>query len=391
MINRSRFVTVAAFSVNAQPLRMPLGKRHITKWLAKDSLQGNGVREWAAALILFVAVVASVAPQPAFAQTVKVDMSLLATEVQKQSLKPDAITTVFWWPEEYWRASFDAQPMISEEQKETILAVLRPYTLVVLTAASIGPLGGMTFLAEANLRESTQLVDEHGDVYRPLPEEEVNPDARNMVDMLKPVLANAMGQMGQNIQLFFFPAVDGQGHRIAEATKEGFFSVRVGEENFRWRLPLGSLLPPKVCPVDGERLSGAWKYCPWHGAELVEVEDTTANRAIPTVDRDSLVLEALLDEPAERLSGPLPQYPDELRQAGIEGTVLLEFVIDTMGRVEEESIKILRSTNTAFEAPAREVIRKSLYSSGRIRGQAVRVLVSQALGFTIQRDPDTER
>ncbi len=109
------------------------------------------------------------------------------------------------------------------------------------------------------------------------------------------------------------------------------------------------------------------------------------------VNPNSVVLEALLDEPAERLSGPLPQYPDKLRQAGIEGTVLLEFVIDTMGRVEEESIKILRSTNTAFEAPAREVIRQSLYSPGRVRGQAVRVLVSQQIGFTIQREPDTER
>ena len=49
-------------------------------------------------------------------------------------------------------------------------------------------------------------------------------------------------------------------------------------------------------------------------------------------------------------------------------------------------IKIVQSTNRAFEGPAKDVIRRSLYRPGRVRGQAVRVLVTQQIGFTIQRD-----
>ncbi len=71
---------------------------------------------------------------------------------------------------------------------------------------------------------------------------------------------------------------------------------------------------------------------------------------------------------------------------GIEGFVLLEFIIDTTGRVEDGSVNVLQSTNRAFEGPARDVIRRSLYRPGRVRGSAVRVLVSQQIGFTIQRD-----
>ncbi len=104
------------------------------------------------------------------------------------------------------------------------------------------------------------------------------------------------------------------------------------------------------------------------------------------VDFTQTFLEAAVDERPERLSGPYPRYPEMLRQAGIEGSVLLEFVIDTTGRVEVGSLKVLQSTNRAFEGPAKDVISRSLYRPGRVRGQAVRVLVSQQIGFTIQRD-----
>ncbi len=104
------------------------------------------------------------------------------------------------------------------------------------------------------------------------------------------------------------------------------------------------------------------------------------------VDFTQTFLEAAVDERPERLSGPYPRYPEMLRQAGIEGFVLLEFVIDTSGHVEEGSLKVLQSTNRAFEGPAKIVITRSLYRPGRVRGQAVRVLVSQRIGFTIQRN-----
>ena len=77
-----------------------------------------------------------------------------------------------------------------------------------------------------------------------------------------------MGQLGKNFHFVLFPATNKERLPIMEAKKEGRFSLNLGGDNLRWRLPLGSLLPQKVCPIDGEELSGAWKYCPWHGALL---------------------------------------------------------------------------------------------------------------------------
>ena len=90
-----------------------------------------------------------------------------------------------------------------------------------------------------------------------------------------------------------------------------------------------------------------------------------------------------VDERPRRISGPLPRYPELLRRAGVEGNVVLEFVVDTLGRVEETTITVLRATNQAFVAPAIVVITESLFRPGRVRGRAVRVLVQQLVEFTI--------
>jgi len=87
---------------------------------------------------------------------------------------------------------------------------------------------------------------------------------------MKPIFVNMLGPMGQNMCFFLFPAESADGRRIAEAKKEGAFSVKLGEREFRWRLPLGSLLAPKMCPKCKEKCSGAWNFCPWCGTRLLK-------------------------------------------------------------------------------------------------------------------------
>ena len=102
-------------------------------------------------------------------------------------------------------------------------------------------------------------------------------------------------------------------------------------------------------------------------------------------ETDLLVIFTALavDERPRRISGPMPRYPEVLRQAGVEGNVVLEFVVDTLGRVEESTIRVIRATNQAFVASAIVVIKKSVFRPARVRGRAVRVLVQQSVGFTI--------
>ncbi len=96
--------------------------------------------------------------------------------------------------------------------------------------------------------------------------------------------------------------------------------------------------------------------------------------------------EADVDTRPERLSGPLPRYPATLRQAGVEGTVMIEFVITPKGTVDSSSVAVVQSTNRAFEGPAKDVISRSIYSPGEVNGAPVSTLVSQQIGFSIAGD-----
>jgi len=102
-----------------------------------------------------------------------------------------------------------------------------------------------------------------------------------------------------------------------------------------------------------------------------------------SLDPTAVFLGSMTDEPPVRVSFPPPEYPRALQEARIEGIVVLEAVIDTLGHPEPASIKVLSSSNRAFEGAARDALRRALYRPGRVQGQRVRVLVYQPIKFQV--------
>lgn len=91
-----------------------------------------------------------------------------------------------------------------------------------------------------------------------------------------------------------------------------------------------------------------------------------------------------LDEPPELLECGPPRYPRIMRAAGIEGSVTANFVIDSSGLVTPGSITVVRSTDAAFEGPAKEQIASCRYLAGRVAGRAVPVYVTLSVDFTLE-------
>jgi TonB family protein len=90
------------------------------------------------------------------------------------------------------------------------------------------------------------------------------------------------------------------------------------------------------------------------------------------------------EERPELLAGPLPAYPDLLRQAGIQGQVLLEALIDSTGRVQVASISVVSATNPGFVEPARQALIATLFRPARVNGRAVSTLVRVPFAFSIR-------
>jgi TonB family protein len=113
------------------------------------------------------------------------------------------------------------------------------------------------------------------------------------------------------------------------------------------------------------------------------IESDVATGMVPSSDQ--VYMESVVDERPEVLSGPQLQYPDLLREASIQGRVLVQAIIDTTGRVEPQSVKVIQSPNPGFDQPAKNYVLRALFRPARLHGRAVRVLINLPIDFKIKR------
>lgn len=102
---------------------------------------------------------------------------------------------------------------------------------------------------------------------------------------------------------------------------------------------------------------------------------------------DNPYFEFMVEAPARlRQDSPRPAYPPLLREAGVAGEVFAQFVVDTTGRVEASSLKVLRSTHELFTASVRAALETLRYTPARVSGRPVRQLVQETFVFGTPRD-----
>lgn len=131
------------------------------------------------------------------------------------------------------------------------------------------------------------------------------------------------------------------------------------------------LLPPGLPPIaTGGRIE---PFLPVHGVGGTRL----------AAESDAAVDWLSVEEPPALLGGPPAAYPDLLRAAGIEGRVLLQVVIDTLGRAEPGA-RVVQGSNRGFDDAAVAYVRGALFRPGRVRGRAVRVLIRLPIAFTLR-------
>lgn len=79
-----------------------------------------------------------------------------------------------------------------------------------------------------------------------------------------------------------------------------------------------------------------------------------------------------------------PRYPEALRRAGIEGSVIVKFVVDTLGRVDMASLEIVSSTHEAFTSAVREAIARFRFSPSQAGSRKVPALAMMPFQFTLK-------
>ncbi|MBX3173185.1 MAG: TonB family protein [Gemmatimonadaceae bacterium] len=80
-----------------------------------------------------------------------------------------------------------------------------------------------------------------------------------------------------------------------------------------------------------------------------------------------------------------PQYPADLRAQGIEGRVMAQFIVDSLGQVVVPSFKVLESTNAGFEHAVRAALEGMRFEPATLKGKHVAQLVQQPFVFQLAR------
>jgi protein TonB len=102
------------------------------------------------------------------------------------------------------------------------------------------------------------------------------------------------------------------------------------------------------------------------------------------VQSDQPYFEFQVEKPVVPTPGSIsPRYPDMLRQAGVEGEVLAQFVVDTTGKAEPGSLKILKSSHDMFVQSVKNALPQMKFIPAEVGGRKVKQLVQQPFSFSI--------
>ncbi|GLC25527.1 TonB family protein [Roseisolibacter agri] len=110
------------------------------------------------------------------------------------------------------------------------------------------------------------------------------------------------------------------------------------------------------------------------------------------VPQQRALFEFQVEKPVRPLRGTVgPQYPPTMRASNIEGEVLAQFVVDTTGRPEPTSFRVLRYTNLEFVGAVRDAVLLMRFQPAEVGGRKVRQLVQQPFEFRLTAAPVVPR
>ena len=78
-----------------------------------------------------------------------------------------------------------------------------------------------------------------------------------------------------------------------------------------------------------------------------------------------------------------PAYPSTLAKAGIEGRVVVRFVVDTDGRVELPSVRVVESSQRYFLESVLKALPRMRFLPAVKGGRKVRQLVEEPFNFNM--------
>ena len=187
-------------------------------------------------------------------------------DTQRTTQANGDITMVMWMPQQFWEESMKGNPALTDAGRAQVLAPLADYALFGVMRAKVGAAGLTDVQPKTELVKNLKL-ELNGKAVQPLAAEAIAPGAQMLLSTLKPAMTAMGGPAMQGMEFVVFPAT-ADGKPLIDAMQAGTLQVTLYDQVYRWRTPLGSLLPVKVDAKTGEEFPGNYSFNPFTGEKL---------------------------------------------------------------------------------------------------------------------------
>jgi protein TonB len=110
--------------------------------------------------------------------------------------------------------------------------------------------------------------------------------------------------------------------------------------------------------------------------------DSHGTASPTTSDSGEPLFASQVDKPAAaRDRNPIPRYPSLLESSRVEGTVLVQFVVDTLGLVDMSSFTVIESSNELFAQSLQATLPRWRFYPAEAGGRKVKQVVQLPLKF----------
>ena len=187
-------------------------------------------------------------------------------DTQRTTQANGDITMVMWMPQQFWEEAMKGNPALTDEGRAQVLAPLADYALFGVMRAKVGGARISDIQPKAELLKNLKL-EVNGKAVEPLAPESIAPGAQMLLSTLKPAMTAMGGAALQGMEFVVFPA-KADGKPLIDALQAGSVQVSLYDQTYRFRTPLGSLLPVKVDAKTGEEFPGNYSFNPFTGEKL---------------------------------------------------------------------------------------------------------------------------
>jgi hypothetical protein len=194
------------------------------------------------------------------------DFQQFMAETQRLQRSAEGIALVWWIPTDFWSESFKQSSNLTPRQRDEFLVALEPYSVFAVLRVDVGALGVMKPHPRSQMLDTLDIKC-NGSSLTAVADTQLSPEMKNIMMIMKPMLANVLGQFGQGLEFVVFTNSKA-GKKIVDPRREDRLTGQFYGHLLNWRLPLGSLLAPKVDPATGEEFPGNYGFNPFTGAAL---------------------------------------------------------------------------------------------------------------------------